>query len=127
MAARAGQLQEGQQEQHWNSRPHDHVSGEAEAKAESQNHHHHQELLRPESQTDGKLYPLPQCQSLDQVPALGPQGLDGRSQRGGERPQGCLGTVVAGSAVRRCGRDSEYMAAVTEHEDNPIWCPLSHK
>jgi hypothetical protein len=107
------------------------VSVEAqEAEAESQNHHHHhhrQELLRPKSQTDGNLYPLPECLSLDQVLVLDPQGLDGRSQIGGVRPQGCPGTMVVGSAVRRCGRDNEHLAAVAEHEDHPIPCPRSHK
>jgi hypothetical protein len=49
--------------------------GGTEAEVESQNHHHHhyhQEPLCPESRTDGRSYPLPECQSLDQVPALGP-------------------------------------------------------
>jgi hypothetical protein len=97
-----------------------------EAEAESQNHHHHhhhQELLCPKSRTDGKLYPLPECQSLDQVPALGPRGLDGRSQREGERPQECPRTMMAGSAMQICGRDSEHMAADAGHEDHPIPCP----
>jgi hypothetical protein len=97
--------------------------------AESQNHHHHhyRELLRPESQTDERSYPLPECLSLDQMLVLGPQGLDDRSPRGGERPQDCSGTAVAESAVQRCGKDSEHMAVVAGHEVHPIPCPLSHR
>jgi hypothetical protein len=82
--------------------------------------------MRPESRTNERSYPLPECLSLDQVPTLGPQGLDDRSQRGGERPQECPGTAVAGSTMRRCGRDSEHMAALVGHEVHPILYPLSH-
>jgi hypothetical protein len=72
------------------------------------------------------LYPLPECLSLDLGLVLGPQGLDDRSQNGGLRPQECPRTMVAGSAARRCSRDSEHMAAVAGHEDHPIPCPRSH-
>jgi hypothetical protein len=71
-------------------------------------------------------YPLPECLSLDQVLTLGPQGLDDRSQSGGERPQECPGTVVAGSAARRCSRDNEHTTADAGHENHPIPCPRSH-
>jgi hypothetical protein len=72
--------------------------------AECQNHHHHQqhhhqERLCPESRTNGMSYPLSECMSLDQELALGHQWLDDRSQSGGMRPQECLGTAMAGSAV----------------------------
>jgi hypothetical protein len=71
-------------------------------------------------------YPLPECLSLDLVLALGPQGLDDRSQNGGVRPQGCPKTEVAESAARRCSRDNAHVVAVGEHEDHPISCPQSH-
>jgi hypothetical protein len=85
-----GQWQEGQQGQHWNSRPHDHVSVEAqEAVAGSQNHHHQGQLC-PGSRTGGTPHPQPECLALDLVPALGRQGLDDRIQTGGVGLEGAL-------------------------------------
>jgi hypothetical protein len=92
----------------------------------SQNHHH-QERLCPKSRTDGMLHPLSECLALDLVLALGPQGLDDRSQIGGMRPRGCLGTEMAESAAQRCSRDNAHMVAIGEHEDHPILCPRSHR
>jgi hypothetical protein len=100
--------------------------GEPQSHDHHHNHHHHQGLLRPESQTGEKRYPRPKCQPLEQVPAQDPRELDGRTQRGGERPQEYPGTVVAESAERRCDRDSEDTTAVDEHVDHPVWCPRSH-
>jgi hypothetical protein len=92
-----------------------------EAGSRNHHHHHHQERLCPESQTNGMPHPLPECL------ALGPQGLDDRIRTRGMRPRGCPGTTVAGSAARRCSRDNEHMAAVSEHEDHLTWCPRYHR
>jgi hypothetical protein len=94
---------------------------------ESQNHHHHHQLLCPKLQTNEEQYPWPECQILEQVLAQDPQALDGRTQRGGERPQVCPGTKEAESDEQKCDTDSEHMVAVDEHVDHPIRCPRSHK
>jgi hypothetical protein len=73
-----------------------------EAEVESQNHHHHHQLLRPELRTNEEQYPRPECQILEQVLAQDPQALDGRTQRGGVRPQVCPRTVEAESAQQKC-------------------------
>jgi hypothetical protein len=93
---------------------------------ESQNHHHHQ-LLRPELRTNEEQYPRPECQRLEQVLAQDPQALDGRTQRGGVRPQVCPRTVDAESAEQKCDTYSEHKAAVDEHADHPVRFPRSHK
>jgi hypothetical protein len=93
---------------------------------ESQNHHHHQ-LLHPELRTDEEQYPRPECQILEQVLAQDPQALDGRTQRGGVRPQVCPGTVEAESVEQKCDTDSEHNAAIDEHADHPVRCPRCHK
>jgi hypothetical protein len=67
-------MQEGQQGQHWNSLPRDHVSEEAQgAVAGSQSrcrhhhhhHHHQQQQLCPRSQTSRMPHPQPECLALD--------------------------------------------------------------
>jgi hypothetical protein len=80
-----------------------------------------------ESQTDGRLYPRPEYQSLEQVLAQDPLELDGRTQRGGERPQEYPRTVGTESAEQRCDTNSEHKAALDEHGDHPVRCPRSHK
>jgi hypothetical protein len=83
--------------------------------------------LRPESRTGERWYPRPEYQSLEQVSAQDPLEVDGRTQRGGERPQEYPGTVGAKSAKQRCDTDIEHKIAVDEHGDHPERCPRSHK